>query len=401
MSLYRYVARDKDGTVFKGKIDADDEANARSSLRQKGLFATSTAVVREWHPRKLLGRVSADEVAILAEQLSILIDAGLPLMRCFTILAKQSKNGKLKEVLNGVYKNIENGASFADSLSKHPEVFSKLFVNLIRAGEIGGTLGKSLSQLTTYLEKEQQTRQQIKSALTYPKVVSSICLVVTIFVVTFIVPRFSTLYDSMGIKLPLATIVLVKTSKLMLGYWWVILGSVLGIVIAYMKFKASRIGKWVIDRASLYLPVFGDLNKKAVASRFIRVLSSLALSGIPIMRALEVSQQVADNMVISRIIEEARMKVSFGGKLEETLSSSDIFPSMVINMIALGEETGDLSGALEKGANYLEREVDVVVKRLIIIIEPVMTVLIAFIVGLLALAIYLPMFDVVKGVSSH
>jgi type IV pilus assembly protein PilC len=400
MSRYNYVARDMDGAVVNGIMDADDERDVRSRLRKRGFYATSITAVREWHLWQKRGsKIKTDEIAVLAEQLAVMIDAGLPLVRCLAALAQQNKNERLRKVIDDIRQNVENGASLAGSLTKHPKVFPNLFVSLARAGEVGGVLDKVLRQLANYLDKEQQTKQKIRSALAYPKIVAALCLLTAIFMLSFIVPRFAALYDRLGLKLPLPTVLLIEASEFVLRFWWAILGGVAAVVLAYKKLSASSAGREVLDRVKLHLPVFGDVNRKAAVSRFVRVLGSLDTSGVPIMQSLEVAGQIVDNVVIDRIINRMRTNVRAGGNLEEPLSANNVFPPMVVQMIAMGEETGKLAESLEKSADYLERELDATVKRLITVLEPALTIIIAAMVGLFALAIYLPMFDVIKGIS--
>lgn len=400
MSRYSYVARNMDGAIANGVMDADDERDVRSRLRKRGFYATSITAMREWHLwQKQRRKIKTDEIALLAEQLAVMIDAGLPLVRCLAALGRQNKNERLKQIINETRQDIEGGGSLADSLTKHPKVFPNLFVSLVRAGEVGGVLDKVLRQLADYLDKEQQTKQKVKSALVYPKIVAILCLATAVFMLSFIVPRFATLYDKLGLKLPLPTVLLIETSEFVLGFWWAILGGVAGVVLAYKKFSASSDGREILDRIKLRLPVFGDLNRKVAVSRFVRVLGALDTSGVPIMQSLEVAGQIVNNVVMDRIIDGVRMNVRAGGNLEEPLSANSVFPSMVVQMIAMGEEAGRLGESLEKSANYLDRELDATVKRLITRLEPALTIIVAAMVGLFALAIYLPMFDVIRGIS--
>ena len=397
---YSYIARDMDGVLIDGVMEAEDERDARNRLRQKGFYATSINAVRKWQLWNRSRKIKSEEIAIFAEQLATMIDAGLPLVRCLTTLAQQNKSDKLKQIINEIRRDVESGASLADSLAKYPEVFSNLFINLVRAGEVGGALDRLLRRLANYLDREQETRQTLKSALVFPKIVVTLCILVFIFMNIFIVPRFAMLYDSFGVELPLPTILLMKTSEFILNFWWAILLGIAGLIIGYRKFSTSNVGREILDRVKLRLPVFGDIISKVAVSRFARVLGVLNIGGVPILQSLEVAEQIVDNIVVSRIIKRASANVRKGGGLEEPLSTSKVFPSMTVQMISMGEEVGKLGEALEKSANYLDREIDAAVKRLIAKLEPAMTIILAATVGLFALAIYLPMFDIVKGVSN-
>jgi len=396
MSRFSYVARDIDGALYKGTIEAADKREVRLNLRQKGFYPTSIRSVREWKHITFLSTITADEIAIFAEQLSVMVDAGLTLVKCLTTLADQTKNEKLKQIINAVRQDVENGVSFADALNNYPKVFSNLFVSLVRTGEIGGVLSKSLQQIAEYLEGQRLIQKRVKSALIYPKIVLGMCVLVSIFLVTFIVPRFMFLYEGLGAKLPLPTRIVVGISKFVPKYWWILLGGGAGIYFGYMKFKSSYFGKKILDYMSLYAPVFGNLGKKSVVSRFIKVLSALTISGVPIMQALDVAKEVANNTIMDRVIIGIRDNVNAGGGLREPIAACNLFPPMVVQMVGLGEEVGSLGESLEKSSKFLDREVEDQVKSLMTKIEPMTTVVIAAVVGLILLAIYLPMFDIVK-----
>ncbi|HGJ67268.1 TPA: type II secretion system F family protein [bacterium] len=396
MSKFSYVARDIDGSLYRGVIEATDKREVRTNLRQKGFYPTSIRTVREWKNITFFARVTSDEVAVFADQLSVMVDSGLTLVRCLTTLAQQTKNEKFRQIINAVRQDVENGISFADSLSNYPKVFSNLFVSLIRTGEIGGVLSKSLRQIAEYLNSEKQIRQKVKATFIYPKIVLIVCVLVSIFLVTFVVPRFMTLYDSLKIPLPLPTRIVLWLSKVIPKYWWLFLGIGGGVYFGFNKFKATKSGKNILDHAKLYAPVFGELIKKIIVSRFIKVLSALTMSGVPIVQSLDVSKQVADNAVMDRIIDSIRDNVNAGGGLREPMANSEIFPPIVIQMVGLGEEVGNLGESLDKSAKFLDSEIEDQVKRLMSKIEPMTTVAIAAVVGLILLAIYLPMFDITK-----
>lgn len=396
MPRYSYAARDIDGIPINGIIEAIDRHDVRERLRRRGFYVTSIkdAHERQWH--KYTSKIKTEEIAAFAEQLAVMLDAGLHLTKCLTTLAEQNRNTEFKRIIEEVRRDIESGASLTDSIAKHPKVFSRVFISLIRTGEVGGVLDKVLRQIADYLDKEQQTRQQIKSALIYPKIVIVVCLATAVFMLSFVVPRFSAVYTRLGLSLPLPTIILVNSSKFLLGYWWVFPGAIIAILILYKKFSISSFGREIIDRIKLYAPVFGDLNRKVSVSQFVRVLGTLDSSGIPIMQSLEIASQIVENVVISRIVNGICANVKAGGNLEEPISASKLFPAIAIQMISAGEQSGRLAESLVKCANYLEREVDATAKRLIARIEPSLTIIMAGIVGLFAVAIYLPMFDIVK-----
>ena len=396
MSKFSYIARDIDGSLYKGIIDASDKREVRASLRQRGFYPTSIRTSRQWKGISFLSKITGDEIAVFAEQLSVMVDSGLTLVKCLTTLAQQTKNVKFREVINAVKQDVENGISFADSLSNYPKVFSNLFINLVKSGEIGGVLSKSLRQIAEYLDSEKQIRQKVKATFVYPKIVMIVCLAVSIFLVTFVVPKFMVLYQQIDVGLPMPTRIVIWLSKFIPKYWWLLLGGGGGIYFGYINFAQSKFGKNILDHVKLRAPLFGELIKKILVSRFIKVLSALTMSGVPIVQALDVAKQVADNAVMDQVINTIRENVNAGGGLRDPMANSKIFPPIVVQMVGLGEEVGNMSESLEKSARFLDREIEDQVKRLMAMIEPMTTVVIAAVVGLILMAIYLPMFDVMK-----
>jgi len=400
MAKFSYVARDINGALYRGVLEAIDKKEVRISLRQKGFYPTAIRSVREWKKFVLFSNITGDEVAVFAEQLSIMVDAGLTLVKCLQTLADQTKNLKFKDIINSIRQEVENGVSFADALNNYPKVFSNLFVSLVRTGEIGGVLAKSLKQIADYLDGERQIKRRVKAALIYPKIVLGMCVLVSIFLITFIVPKFMFLYKGMNISMPLPTRIIIGVSKFVPKYWWLLLGGGGGIYFGYMKFKATDLGRKVLDYVSLYAPIFGALGRKTVVSRFIKVLSALTVSGVPIMQALDVAKEVANNSIMGEVIDRIRENVNSGGGLREPIAASNLFPPMVVQMVGMGEEVGNIGESLEKSSNFLDREVEAQVKSIMTKIEPMTTVVIGGVVGLILLAIYMPMFDVTKIASA-
>ena len=396
MAKYSYAARNIDGSLINGIMDALDERDVRTRLRQRGFYATSIGTAYKQRLFRYRKKIKTEEIAIFAEQLAVMIDAGLHLVKCLTTLAEQAKSEELSRVINDVRERVEGGATLADSLARHPKAFSPVFVSLVRTGEVGGVLDKVLRQIADYLDKEFQTKQKIKSALVYPKIVIVVCFATAVFMLSFVVPRFSVVYERLGLSLPLPTTILVKLSEFILNFWWTIPGVIIVIIFAYKKFRSTDTGREILDKLKLRLPVFGDLNRKGAVSRFVRVLGALDTSGVPIMRSLEMASEIVDNVIMRRVVDSVSANVRAGGNLEEPIAASRMFPSMVVQMLAVGEQAGKLGESLEKSADYLERELDTTAKRLIARIEPALTILMAMIVGLFAVAIYLPMFDIVK-----
>jgi type IV pilus assembly protein PilC len=399
MARYSYVAKDIDGVIHKGVMDVPDESVLRARLKRDDLFATSIKPLRESSLFKigLFETITSKEIAEFAEQFAIMIEAGLSMIQCLETLLGQVKNQKFLKVIAEVKNDVENGIPLSNALGKHPKVFSNLFVSLIKAGEVGGTLPTTFRQISDYLDKEQDNKQKVKSAMAYPKLVGAVCFAVLIFMLTYIIPRFAAIYDGLGITLPMITLTLVAISRFILKYWWSMIIFVGILIFVYYRLKGSKSG--IIDRIKLGMPVFGVLYKKSAISRFVYVLSSLHGGGVPILQSLEVARDVMDNKVIEQVIDTARVSVNAGGRIRDAIAVSKLFPIIVIQMISVGEETGGLALSLEKSAIYLNREVDAVVKRIITRVEPGLTIVIGVIVAIIAAAIYMPVFDVVKIVQ--
>jgi type IV pilus assembly protein PilC len=399
MANFSYVAKDMSGSLYKGTIDATDIKEVRLFLRQKKLYPTAIHSVRQWNKITLFNTITSDEVAIFAEQLSVMVEAGLTIVKCLQTLAEQTKNEKFKQIINTIRQDVENGMSFAESLSKYPKVFSNLFINLVKTGEIGGVLSKSLKQIADYLDGERQVKKKVKSAILLPKIIFGMCILVVIVLITFVVPRFAALYQGQGVLLPLPTRILIGLSKFIPKYKWLLLGGGVGLYFGYIKFKASNLGKKTFDYLSLNAPVFGTLGKKIVVSRFIKVLGALVVSGVPIIQALDVANEVANNSIMSEVVDKIRANVNLGGGLRDPIADSKIFPPIVVQMVGLGEEVGSIGDSLEKSSKFLDRDVENNVKSIITMIEPLTTIVIGSIVMFILLAMYLPMLkmgDVIK-----
>ncbi|MFC1717349.1 type II secretion system F family protein [Candidatus Poribacteria bacterium] len=399
MPRYSYVAKDMSGAVYRGVIQAVDKNEVRRKLKQRDFFATSVKVIREWRKLNILKRVTRSEVAVFAEQLAVMVESGLTLVRCMETVLQQIRNQELVRIISEVKQDIENGVPFSESLRKHPRAFPPLFISMVMAGETGGTLAQALREIADYLDKEQQMRQKVKSALVYPKIVAFVSLLVIVAMITFIVPRFNSIYRALGITLPLVTRIMIGAGNFMSKFWWIIGLTAAGFYILYRRLRNVRVIKETMDKLKLSVPVFGDLNRKSSVSLFIRVLSTLIPSGVQIMKCLDVAEEVVDNVVMDRIIDGIRTSISSGGGLKEPIDAGGIFPPMVVQMVGVGEETGRLGDLLEKSSIYLDREIDATIKRLIARVEPTMTILVAGVVAIIAMSIYFPMFDMVAALK--
>lgn len=399
MPRYSYVAKDIGGVTYKGVLQAADKNEVRRRLKQREFYATSVKTLREWRKITFRKRVTRAEVAIFAEQLAVMVESGLTLVRCMETVLQQIQNQELVRIISEVKQDIENGVPFSESLGKHPKVFPPLFVSMVMAGETGGTLAQALRQVADYLDNEREMRQKVKSALTYPKIVALVSLMVILIMITFIVPRFAAIYSTLGVTLPLITRMLIGSGKFMSKYWWIILIVVTVLYTLFTLLRKRTFVKEFMDKVKLYVPVFGDLNRKSTVSLFIRVMSTLIPSGVHIMKCLDVAEEVVDNVVMDRIIDGIRTSISSGGGLKDPIDAGGIFPPMVVQMVGVGEETGKLGDLLEKSSMYLDREIEATIKSLIARIEPTMTVIVAGVVALIAMSIYFPLFDIVAAIK--
>ncbi|MBL7072733.1 MAG: type II secretion system F family protein [Candidatus Omnitrophica bacterium] len=345
-------------------------------------------------------KVSMGDLVVFIRQFSTLISAGISIIKCLSALEKQTENVVLKKAVAGIRIDIENGASLSEAMEKYPALFSEFFIALIKAAEAAGILDKVLLRLADHLEKQDNLRRTVRNAFSYPVVVGVLSILVVGFLVIVIVPVFSDIYKRLGVTLPLPTLALVAFSDFVRRFWWAILiASGAGIVGLKMALK-NTVFKEMLDNIKLRMPVFGRLMRLSSTARFIRTFGDMISSGIIIQESLAVADKVANNKAVSEIVEDMADNVQNGKLISEALKDQNIFPPSTVQMIASGEESGALDYMLEKSADALERDVDDIVKRLVVKIEPIMTFFMAILVGFIAIAIYLPIFDVMTKMTS-
>jgi type IV pilus assembly protein PilC len=389
------------GKEVKGEFEAENLADANKNLRSKSIIASKV----KKKPRELSIKfgtgVGADDITNFARQFSAMISAGLPLIQCLTILTEQSENPEFKKVLENVKSNVESGNSLAESMAKHPKIFPELFVNMIAAGEVGGILDTILLRLATFLEKAAALNRKIKGAMMYPAVISCVAVVAVTALLVFVIPVFSGMFDDFGAELPKPTQIVVdmsdflKTPKKILP----LLGIIVASAIAFIKYKATTKGRLNVDKLTLKIPVMGDLAKKSVVAQFSRTLGTLLSSGVSIIEALEITAKTAGNMVVRNALESMISSISEGKTITEPMKDTGVFPPMVIQMVAVGEESGGLDQMLNKIADFYDEEVNAAVETLTSVMEPIIIVVLATIMGGALIAMYLPMFDMISAVS--
>lgn len=397
MPTFVYKGRSRQGANVAGELEAPDQVSAINELRRQQLFVTS---IREKAkeikiPFGIGGKVKDRDLAILTRQFATMIDAGLPLIQCLTILSTQSDNKILRDVTSRVAHDVEIGTTLAEALRQHPKIFNDLYVNLVEVGEAGGILDEVLRRLSVYIEKAAALKKKVKSALFYPATIISVAIVVVVFLLIFVIPVFAKMFEGFGATLPLPTLIVLKLSDLFRDYFYVFFGLIFAIIFGFRTFYRTEQGKNTIDPVLLKLPIFGILIRKVAVARFTRTLGTLVTSGVPILDGLQITARTAGNKVIEKAVMATRISVSSGKTISEPLKSSNAFPPMVVQMISVGEQTGSLDAMLNKIADFYEEEVDVTVSALTSLLEPLLIVFLGVIIGVLVVAMYLPIFRMI------
>jgi type IV pilus assembly protein PilC len=400
MAKFQWEATTRAGEKRKGVIEADTQEVVESRLRGDGM--TITRVKKE--PKQITisfgSGVNPKDLQIFTRQLATMIDAGLPLVQCLDILASQTPNPAFQKVLSSVKNSVEQGATFSDSLRRHPKVFDELYVNLVAAGEVGGMLDAILNRLAIYIEKNVKLKGQIKSAMFYPVGILVVAMGVIAVMLLKVIPVFEDMYKQMGnAKLPGATLVVIGISHSFVRQWYAFVGTIVVLVVGINAMRRNERGRELFDRFLLNVPVIGPVLRKIVVARFTRTLGTLLASGVPILDALDICAKTAGNRVVQNGILKARDKISQGHDMAGPLAESKVFPSMVVQMIGVGEQTGAMDQMLSKIADFYEEEVDQAVASLTSLIEPIMMAFLGIVVGGLIIAMYLPIFKLAGNIN--
>lgn len=429
MANYQYSALDPKGEQTTGVISATSESEAIQQLRAKGLYPTQIseegaakgkgkgkvaplkakgkAKVKTVSKGKVGGSVKPKSLAMFTRQLATLIDSGLPLLRSLTVLEKQEPNPVLRATVSALAENVQGGATFSESLAQHPKIFNKLYVNMVKAGELGGVLETVLNRLSEYQEKAEKLKSKIVSAMVYPVIVMIIAVGILVFLLIFIVPKFTEMFSDTGSELPLISQIVFGMSAFFLAnpFWipnvvfvFIVFGIFLFLFNLWGKTPPGRI---MIDTMLLRIPILGDIQRKSAVSRFSRTLGTLVTSGVPILQALNITRDTAGNVIISRAIEKVHEAVKEGETIVTPLQASGVFPNMVISMVDVGEETGQLPEMLLKVADVYDDEVDNAVTALTSILEPIMIVILALIVGAVVFALFLPLIKMISTMGNQ
>ncbi len=405
MSTFVYTARDRAGNTSTGEIEGENKTAAAAALRIRGLAVVD---IDEKAGKGIeisfdrFTRVKANEVTVMARQLATMIGSGLSLLRALYILEDQTVNKKLKETIASVRSDVEVGTALSVAMAKHPNVFNDLFVSMVRAGEVGGNLEEVLDRVAIQLEKDDNLKRTVKAAMVYPVMIGIFALLILVAMILFIIPVFQKMFDDLGGELPALTKFMVGLSEAGRSYWYLFLLGGAAVVFLFRKWKNSNSGRKQWDTFKLRFPMqIGDIVRKVAVARFTRTLGTLTASGVPILQALDITSRTAGNRVISDPMVGVIERVKEGESLAQPLQSLGVFPMMVTQMTAVGEETGALDAMLHKIADFYDDEVAAKLKALTSILEPIMMIVIGVIVGLVVIAMYLPMFSVIQQIGSQ
>lgn len=395
MPVYRWSGVNRAGKKVKGEMEAPDQEAVRIVLRRQRI---EPAKIKE-APKDIFEniallkpKVTEKDVVLFTRQFATMIDAGLPLVQCLDILANQTDNRTFKQMLKQIKSDVESGSTFADALKKHPKTFDELFVNLIAAGEVGGILDTILNRLAAYIEKAMKLKKKVKGAMVYPIVVLVVAVAVVAVLLLFVIPIFKKMFEDMGGGLPTPTQMVIDFSDWVQSYILFIVAVVIGLTIAFNRFYATRKGRALVDDLMLRIPVIGDLIRKVAVARFTRTLGTMIQSGVPLLDGLDIVARTAGNKTVEAAILKTRASIAEGRTIADPLAESGVFPSMVVQMIAVGESTGALDAMLTKIADFYDEEVDAAVEALTSLIEPFLMIFLGGTIGGLVIAMYLPIF---------
>jgi type IV pilus assembly protein PilC len=399
---FSYKVRDKSGKLVEGQLEAENAQLVVSKLRSMGYVPIeieqqgSKSLSKDLKIPFLSDRIKLKDVSVFSRQFATMISSGLSMLRSLYILAEQTESKPLAAVVNQVRQDVERGASLSAALAKHPKAFNRLYVAMVRAGEAGGVLDSVLQRLATTIEKQVELRRKVKSAMTYPAVVSLLVLLLVTAMLLFVIPMFQNIYGSLGGTLPVPTRILIAVSNVVRNLWFIVFAAEAVAVFAFRKWINSENGRKRWDTIKLKAPVFGALAKKTALARFGRTLSALVRSGVPILESLDIVAETSGNWVVSEAVRDTQQQVKRGEPLSKRLEMHPVFPPMVVQMMTVGEETGALDEMLDKIADFYDQEVEATVNALTSLIEPILIVIMGVVIGGMIIALYLPMFDVIN-----
>lgn len=401
MPLYAYTAIDRSGRTVRATIEADTEGLVLAKLRDQALVCTDIRRAKGGVKTVQIGRkkMKPKALVVFSRQFATMIDAGIPILRCLEILSGQCKDLALKEAVDAITSDVKSGLTLNEAMAKHPNIFNKLYVNMVRAAELGGILDLILDRLAGFLEYENEIRGKIKSAMMYPTLVLIFSQVMLFALFSFVLPKFKEIFTGMDVELPPVTAGLFAMGDFMGQFWWMIILAGVGIWFGLKAWGKTPTGRYRLDAIKLRIPIIGELNMKMSVARFSRTFGTLLNSGVPVLRGLEIVGETMGNAVLTKVIDDARSAIREGNKLSQPLVASGIFPTMVTTMIDIGEESGRLSDMLVKVGDFYDSEVEQTVKGLTSMIEPMLIIFLGGIVGFIAISIMTPIFKLVNSVK--
>ncbi len=402
MITFAYEARDAQGNTTKGVVDAINQENAISTLMSRGLMVLAIEEKAVRRSGRRAARVSDTDLVLFTRQLATMVDAGLPLVSALTALYEQAdpkKQAGLRLVVGEVMARVQQGETFNEAISKHPRVFSRLYISMVRAGESGGLLAEILDRLAGFLEASARLKKKVKSAMTYPAIVITIALAITVFLIVRVVPIFATIFADFGAELPAPTQFLINVSHFVRSYWYWILLALGGAVYGVRSFLHTRAGMELWDRYKLKLPIFGPLIHKICMSRFARTFAQLIRSGVPILEVMSIVGETSGNVIVEYAVRNVAEDVEKGSSLTAAMTRQPIFPPMMLRMVAAGEATGKIDAMLEKMADFWDEEIEAMLDALTSLIEPLLIVFLGVVVGGIVIAMFLPIFKMSDVVS--
>lgn len=399
MSIYKYKARDRDGLAISGELEVDNEEMLAKKLDQMGYILTSVKEEDSLFGKDIFEsfrKVKSKNIVEFSVELSTLIEAGVPLLAGLEVLMEQIEDKLLKNIITQIHKDVSGGASFSEALSKHKKTFPNLYISMIRAGEATGELDTILKSLATFLEVNENNRSKVKAAMMYPMAMFIVSFLVVIFLIVIVLPNFVEIFKSAGVKLPLPTRIVLGFSGIIITKWVYIIMLIAASIYGMIRYYKTDKGRYYIDLLKFKIPIFGNLVKKSEIAMFTRTFGTLIRSSVPILQALDIVKDTANNKAISVVIENIRNSVRQGGSISEQLEVSGIFPKLVSKMVSVGEDSGALDKMLVKIADFYDTEVENSIKGLTSILEPIMIVGMGLVIGVIVLSVMLPMFDMMQ-----
>lgn len=409
MPSFEYQVKDQGGKDQNGVQEAPDVGTLVSSLRSQGFIIIRVSEVKRSKSFKVgkgpsrqhgkSGNVKLDDLVVFSRQMATLVGAGVPLIQALDILAEQVEKEKLRAILQHIHQEVQGGKSFSDSMEKYHRVFSTLFINMVRAGEQSGSLEEILDRIATYLEKSSALQKKVKSALMYPAAVSVMAFLITFGMLTFVIPKFAEMFEGLNAELPALTRGLIDFSRFLAANWLIVLGGLGGSIFGFFQFIKTPVGGLAWDSFKIRMPVFGPLLLKVAVSKFSRTLATLVRSGVQILSSLEIVSKTSGNRRLELVIHSLMDSVKKGESISGPLEKSQVFPTMVVRMIAIGEETGELEEMLMKIADFYEKEVDAAVDGLTSLIEPLIIAFLGVVIGGIVIAMFLPIFTLTNAIK--